>query len=872
MSRSRAIETRLEKLTPALDEYFSSGFLNRREVMELSRKRTHWEYRLVAKPLLLLDVQNAIQFELELEERLQKYCAAAKLTLRNRWSILERVEGLYRIGLKNLRVPPQKEIIRKECVQFHKKFGRTAALGKLYAEWMVGEPRRSDLWAEAAEWSAIDQKNAENGRSIIQQALVTMGGEACVWASALKIELHVGLRLLRGVIETHRAEMKRQIREASDGRPAEDAQNSNAPIDYSVICAQLRKENESMGLILLDLALAKTVVEEALESAACSPDLIKRLLDVCLKFPTAADLARYVIQQGQERSLRYLDTGAKAAQKVKVQWSEHAADLLWASLSVEHCLVNQGPFVIATPTHFVESGAAVGRPSVEDSRKAAALSLISVVTLMNEVEDNEGVRASLQHIKNIGSVFAEGVRGVLEFLERTGAEPNVVSQIAFGLLSVDFQTKLTAEFLRRSFLPATHKGKVSDAYAQAIDLGRQLAMDLKSVPPPTRKVRYENSSNTDDMPLTAFWPPQVFSLFLNQQDALSLAPLLEGNAANAQLSAVEIDRLLVWLKAQDGEEESRKAERKRKIIQFFVRHQLFSQKSLKMYKEMNDNSSTQGGVDLLSRPFAVHHVAGKTPVTVWKIFNALEVLDQGGHSESDSARGSSDADSGSDEEGAAKCGRCGRASCYATAGLNFLASVNHGSLTHVDEWSVVEGISSLIRSRFFSLTGRAQFSREDVIILLRQQGRALCNKVMTFLTEAQRCKPLPRHALVTMVIPFFEGVALTFPSTESKSHARGLHEQVLALYGFSTNLSNYASVLFDGSKISEGAVPKAGQLRSSELAKKLNAEDWANYVFFERFVAKDLQRSQKVMERARRLCVAPQLLLASNHTPIECGQ
>lgn len=453
MARARAIETRLEKLVPALDEYYASGFLTREETLEVSRQRTHWEYRLVAKPLLLLDVRGAITYELGLEKRLRDYCAHTKLNLQHRWDIVERIEGIYKIGLKHLKSKKEHEALRQEYVLFLKQFQRNGSLSNLYGELMVTYPRRSDIWVEAAEWQATSQHNSDNARAIVQQALLTMASEPSVWACALHVELQFVQRLLDGLLTEHREEARKTRKKAGE-RTAEAQREKEAEEDglgfkksakggdeeggggeadaqaaaaepTSVIAPKLREENAQMGQVLLDLALAKTVVEEAFESPASGAVLMKQLLSKAGAFPFAKDVMELIVSTATHKMLEAwhassdgesfaesappsvpvasLSIASQQQQlRVRVQWRHRQSidAVLAAYLSLEDVLVNgYATAVVDTTTYLAEGGSdaianahrrqqkdgatrgvfSFANPAPEDRRRAAVKALVAIV-------------------------------------------------------------------------------------------------------------------------------------------------------------------------------------------------------------------------------------------------------------------------------------------------------------------------------------------------------------------------------------------------------------------------------------------------------------------------------------------------------------
>lgn len=487
MSRSRAIETRLEKLTPSLDEYFSSGFLTRSEVVEVARQRTHWEYRLVAKPLLLQDVQKAIEYELQLEERLKKFCSASMLTFRHRWTIQERIEGIYRIGLKKLHHPEEREVLRKQCVGFMRTFSRTSALSRLYGEWMIHYPMQYSIWVEAAEWIAIEQGKSADGRALIQQALVTMASEPAVWASAMKIELHMVQHLLQGLVDTHRVEVKRQCRKIEGDK--EEHNTSTLKVDqgqfsspeeasyaYHRIPQQLREENESMGNIVLDLALVKAVVEAALESPACGPTLIHALLATAATYPFSEDIIRLLCGRGVERMRHFLCDG-QLSQKQRIMWEKGLGDLLWRRVAVEHFLVYRGGngdslsnMVLVNPETYLGKGGVPDKADTQKRLHAAGQTLLTVCELRKELASCRMrlETLSLSAPRNSSTSFcmdrierriAEGVCEMLEYAQRFHLlDKATLSSLACLFANFDVQCESCIVFVSDHFLRSVTQG------------------------------------------------------------------------------------------------------------------------------------------------------------------------------------------------------------------------------------------------------------------------------------------------------------------------------------------------------------------------------------------------------------------------------
>lgn len=887
MSRARAIETRLEKLTPSLDEYFSTGFLTRQEVQELARKRTHWEYRLVAKPLLLLDVQNAIRFELELEEKLKNYCASSKLTFRHRWTVLERIEGIYRIGLKNLRNPAEKEVMRKECVAFMKKFSRVAALGRLYGEWMIQNPMRSDIWTEAAEWTAIHQNKVDDGRHVIQQALVTMAAEPSVWASAMKIELHFCLRLIRGLLETHREAVRREKAALGEHGPPMD-------FGYETIPERLKKENESTSKIVLDLALVNAVVESALESPACSPQLIDQMVRVAASFPIGAQIIRTLRHEGAMRAIR-MPQEQNSSQRARITWEEEAPGLIWSYLSVEHFIVTRAGGPLVLPIDFVRLGGTVSPTTSKERLNAAGITLVAAWTVVQELTSLSPSPVSLffmeSNASGFRSKFSIGVREMLNSLLRAGVDRSLISETTGRLLSQNAKSSFDLSFVREKLLlihrdtatKSKRRGEdLSDAPA-AVALGNEVVSELRAGVPPAQKIRREkvkaHSSSSGAAASSAFWLVEELSSLISLEDAVVTSTPKEWNRNLTSITKETVQRFMLWFNAMEityhsSESASKKKKCKDECVHAAVELLLLANK-LALEEKTNSTIAKRSGKkgsdtaflsssDFLSKKQVVLYNDGKNPICLWKVFMALERL-CGGDGTNESSEGAhtkgapSAESSSSDDDNEGSHGKSSLSS-YASAGLQFLASASVGSLSEVEEWELVQGVCELVRSRIQSLCGDSieRVTRGKMVSMIRTRGASIVKKIKLFFEETRRCRPFPRHVLVTVVIPFYEALVLENPrDKKAVVAARAIHEEILSLYGFSTHLDHYPKVLFDGRQ-------KAKECRTN-LVREMNAKDWMRYVYFERFIAKDLAGGQKVMERAQRLCLAPQALLIANH-------
>lgn len=1017
MARARAVDTRLERQLPAVDEFYTSGFLTKEELLELTRTRTHWEYRLVAKPLLLLDIQNAVKFELALEERLRQYCQRTKVSLKHRWSILERIEYLYGVGVKRLKDKADKETNRTEFVRFLKCFNRMGTLSKLYGQLMVQFPKRSDIWVEAALWEGLERQNMDNARGIVQQALVTMSRDPSVWAAALRLELAFVDRLMDGVLEEHAAQRSKKQRASK--RPSGESKGDSE--EERPLSETLRAEDEAMGDLILGLALAKAVVDEAVESPASGPDLLKRFLAVCAEYCFAKEVAVAAVD-GTARKLmdvllRCRSTtspatatpvgGAAAAtggaptepsQRERTRWREGGLPFVLRSyLLVEDVCTSEGRVPLRSAAAFLDEAAA--GPDNEDlaDRKRRAAS-----SAAQPADHHHAAMASLAALlvfaalpTSVHSAVSAGqppqvvwqevvVAGATRLFHSLAATTSheAVSHVCLSLLlapshAIDakrirsaLEHLLLAEGGRVNSSKEVEVAYVKPAQTRVRELVADAVAAAEHTPtkrPRTSGVDGEASAEEEG---DVRWPVSALSGFLTPADRKALSAAHRGTDKLSALSTArcvtseDVEELLLWWRveekaaaAEDGEREGAaaaaalRARLRKAAFRFFCRFGLVPPCSggtgngtaeEQEEEEGEENGASEpssppkkrrrGGRKAVSAPSsrpgaALSHAEGfscqhpllllsngvcfsdarKTPLCIWRVFNALEATEgsrlfdalhsRNGAEHALSSHGSS---SGSDDEEESKEGGAGRQrlpphfQSYAAAGAHFLATAQHSVLDRQGQLDRAVGLWALSRSRLFSLTGvRASANpattRADVLNYLSEGHSA--SDVSVRIAEMHslvkhlelRCQPVPRQCYTTIVIPFLEAVALSLvdghgtpPSAQDAvKQARAAHERLLLLYGFTQHPEGFIPLLYhsgaprDGGESGPSASspssllqPKHSEFKASGcLVSQFSVDDWVSYVRFERSVAKDLDRSRAVTERARRACLAPQQLL-----------
>ena len=325
MARARAIDTRLERLIPAVEELFVAGVLDRDEINEMVRLRLAHEYKLVARPLLLVDVYNAINFELNVESRVCKRAAslgisnamphhaekpsrqkdtkgkqkhlAKTITLRHRWAWVERVEHIYQTALRCFRKTAttglhvsleERAKLKADFIDFMLRFERKDSLSRHYAESVRLYPNDGHVWVAAAKWEMAEGR-VDNARSLLQQAMANVplvsaakekvgsltegSAHAAVWSTALRLELEFVAPMVRQlrkdtIREAAAILVRNKCRESKDSVKVE-TRNAKLLADQcdpeeAVIAMKAACEAKIKSLSVGNEAMAQIILELAL--------------------------------------------------------------------------------------------------------------------------------------------------------------------------------------------------------------------------------------------------------------------------------------------------------------------------------------------------------------------------------------------------------------------------------------------------------------------------------------------------------------------------------------------------------------------------------------------------------------------------------
>ncbi|PBJ73045.1 hypothetical protein BCY84_13855 [Trypanosoma cruzi cruzi] len=797
MARARAVETRLERLLPSLEEYFTSGLLTHDETQDVARQRTHWEYRLIAKPLLLLDVQNAVAYELGLEKRIEEYCGTTKLVLKHRWAVLERIETIYRIGIKHIKDRDELELLRREFVQFLKAHNRHSSLSALYGELMVRYPTRSSLWVEAALYEGIEMGNTDNGRAIAQQAVLIAGAQPEVWNAAFLLELYFADRLLQKLLE--------------EGSKKEQ---KSPPKD---IVKELREENAALASVVVDLALVKAVVEEALESPACGPNLVQLLLESAMRFSFTKSVVETLMASAFSKMLSALTSHDGPARTASNNWSGAGLSRFVTDfLRIDVIMLDRG--VMGDAASFLRSQGRFHASTPAERRAVLVKAFAASLTLAQ----TERISSFLA----LGGLRETAVAELEPLLEalRESTSASGVSAVCRRLLSNQHISITDTVNCLCGRKDASFLQRLASAAAERVQAA------LQTVPGelPVKVKRARNEGKSSKSITWRIWR------FLLPDDRKAVESSLS-QAVTRFVSGDDVERLV--------------------LSQCDVKDVSAVEHALTLFLREFHLIGESEGIEGLHR---LRFHKSKTPIALWKLFHLLELRCKPRVKPSRTPSSVSSESDIDDDVVDKKRSKTTNNASYASAGLKFLAGVPHGSLDQVAEKERLEGCWGLLSVRVQTLTGlKDTTTRADFIACLRRNSSDIwVEGVRSVLCVARLCEPLPRQTHTEITIPFLEAVALERGGRDGGAlqEARDAHERLLGMYALSKHPNNFLPLVHQ--------VPRRAETRARILPAELNAADWARLVAFEREVAKDLPRAKEAAVRARRLSLAPQRLLA----------
>lgn len=806
MARAVAIDTRLEKLIPSLEEYVVAGVFTKDEVRNISRQRTDIEYRLVAKPLLVVDVRRGIRMEQDIEEKIAEYCSTSKVTLKHRWVVQERIESIYQIGYKHLKDPTEKEAIRQEMITFLKAAGRKSSLSKFYAELVVRHPLTSAYWVEATWWQ-VEIGAMDHARALIQHAITTVPGSPDVWVCAFGIELNFAAVVLKTVLA------ERREREAK-------SEVTDDVVDT------MRTQSATLANIALDLALAQIVLEEAARSdAASSPSLFLRLHEVALTHEFGAAIADKALQIALTK--RLLPSFAEKSGPVvihKNSWQNvwHTSPDTWrlVQTAATFPMTRTSKRFFDSAEEYLRAQAAGNRkrPAVTDNVwNASQFASLCASSAMLFHGEWEGVRTSSDE--------------AMERLQR---------------LFADIVLWNPPKNLQPLWAPTERDELVQRVvqYEGAVALGPFLS--ALGAPSPSLALQRVVVAVDGAVSRTRIaWRSAVIAKLVSTAE--KVAQLVGGEqfirSMAAVVTATAIEELMVPLSCLPSSEASNQA------MQFLRASQL-------LVNETNQLNQAK----LLSP---------ELPVNLWKVLLVLAEahpttsLREGNHA---SENEDSDTEEPQRKRTRHEAVTLSQGDSFGLSAIRMLGRRNYAKLTATEQLQRNEGffrLYKLLMRQALQLT-EPNLDREIIagrLAAMSEQERSATLRHATELIQfVGQYTPIPRLCLVEVERPLREALVLAVPKGNAAEFgaavnaARECHRRILSLYRTLTAANSAAlltTVFVDG-KGSNSKTAAAAATVQQVPEGRLHAQDWFQAVQFEREVVGDFPASQKLVSSAVR--------------------
>lgn len=308
MARARAIDMRLERLVPAMEEYFVKGIFTKQQLQEIATERRNHEYKLVARPLLYVDVKRAIDFEMELEARINSYLAGSEMQLKHRNDVIERIAHIFQIAIPCLEAnitsggatsagavavtsllnvaARERDLLERQYLTFLRDFGRENELSRYLAGSLQRAPGNVAPWVFSVEWE-LQKGNADNARSIAQEALKHIAADPRAWVALLRVETGFVNQITRGVLETDSLVKKKRDRQskkkesndtgAADEKERDDADDDDQQELTTTVSQRFAATNPPLAKVVLDGELVVSSARAAAQSKALGVPLLEEV-------------------------------------------------------------------------------------------------------------------------------------------------------------------------------------------------------------------------------------------------------------------------------------------------------------------------------------------------------------------------------------------------------------------------------------------------------------------------------------------------------------------------------------------------------------------------------------------------------------------
>lgn len=174
---------------PELEDLERNGIFSRSELRIIIKKRTDMEYKLQRRVVEKEDFLKYLQYELNVDSLRRK--RVQKLALKKKHSAAEigiarRMHYVFQKALKKFGNDLK---LWMQYIDFCKKTGSTASLGRAFGRLMQLHPQNATVWIMAAKYEFEENASIDNARALMQKSLRLNRDSKTLWLEYFRLEL-----------------------------------------------------------------------------------------------------------------------------------------------------------------------------------------------------------------------------------------------------------------------------------------------------------------------------------------------------------------------------------------------------------------------------------------------------------------------------------------------------------------------------------------------------------------------------------------------------------------------------------------------------------------------------------------------------------
>jgi len=202
-----AVRHVLESMVPELDALHERGLFSRKELQEVVKRRTDYEYA-IRRPggkTTVTDFMRYLEYEAKLEalRKIRAKTPKAKETAKNdkirrktkgqaEFCIVRRMHFIYSRAINKFSGDLR---VWRSYFDFCKKHGGSKTFSRLLAKALQLHPNKPGMWIEAASWELNGHRNDNAARALLQQGLRVCKKSKALWLEYFKFELLMARRM-----------------------------------------------------------------------------------------------------------------------------------------------------------------------------------------------------------------------------------------------------------------------------------------------------------------------------------------------------------------------------------------------------------------------------------------------------------------------------------------------------------------------------------------------------------------------------------------------------------------------------------------------------------------------------------------------------